>query len=131
MKHLHRHVHDVRWGDMDAFSHVNNARYLDYLQEARIAWLDGLGEAWVTEQSGPVVASIQIDYRKPIEYPARVVVDTWCERLGNRSMTLLHRLTLDNDPTTEVAQARVVMVWVDRRSGSAIALPAHLVAASQ
>ncbi|MGH8025889.1 MAG: acyl-CoA thioesterase, partial [Pseudoxanthomonas sp.] len=32
----------VRWGDMDAFNHVNNAQYLRYLEEARVRWLAGI-----------------------------------------------------------------------------------------
>ncbi|WP_459075898.1 acyl-CoA thioesterase, partial [Legionella pneumophila] len=38
-KIIHKKTFDIAWGDMDALGHVNNARYFDYFQEARIDWL--------------------------------------------------------------------------------------------
>lgn len=43
---LHTTELDVRWGDLDAFNHVNNATYLDYIQEARLRWLVTLDKGW-------------------------------------------------------------------------------------
>ena len=40
---VHSKNFNIAWGDMDALGHVNNARYFDYFQEARIEWLAGLG----------------------------------------------------------------------------------------
>ena len=48
---------DVRWQDLDAYNHVNNANYLVYLQEARIRWLEQLPEQWLSEDSAPVMAA--------------------------------------------------------------------------
>ena len=39
----------LRWSDLDAFNHVNNARYLTFLEQARIEWFESIGEPWVTE----------------------------------------------------------------------------------
>lgn len=36
---VHQRIFSIVWGDMDALGHVNNARYFDYFQEARIEWL--------------------------------------------------------------------------------------------
>ena len=44
----------VRWGDLDAFNHVNNARYLTFLEQARIEWFESIGEPWVTDDAAPV-----------------------------------------------------------------------------
>lgn len=57
----------LRWSDLDAQGHVNNAAIVDYLQEARVAFLRG-GPASDMLDSGIVVVSHQVEYRKAIEY---------------------------------------------------------------
>ena len=112
----------VRWRDLDAFNHVNNSNFLTYLEEARIRWFDSLDEPWVTEESAPLLAAVQVNYRMPIPYPAELVVALHCERLGNTSVTIGHRIT-SQDGATLYADGHVVMVWVERASGRPTALP--------
>ncbi|NZA25168.1 acyl-CoA thioesterase [Luteimonas sp. SJ-92] len=113
---------EVRWRDLDAFDHVNNSNFLTYLEEARIRWFDSLGTEWVTETSAPLLAAVQINYRTPIPYPAAITVELSCERLGNSSITIAHRIVC-TDGTTLYADGHVVMVWVDRSSGRPTPLP--------
>lgn len=113
----------LRWRDLDAFNHVNNSNFLTYLEEARIRWFESLDEAWVTEHAGPLLAAVQINYRLPIPYPADVAVELYCDRLGNSSVTIGHRIVA-GDGATLYADGHVVMVWVDRASGRPIPLPA-------
>ena len=82
----------VRWGDLDAFNHVNNARYLTFLEQARIEWFETIGEPWVTDEYAPVLVSSLLNYKRPIEYPASVFVELFTERLGTSSVTLGHRI---------------------------------------
>ena len=91
----------LRWRDLDAFNHVNNSNFMTYLEEARIRWFDSLGEAWVTDTTAPLLAAVQMNYRVPIPYPANVVVELGCERLGTSSVTLSHRIVGEDeaDPT--------------------------------
>lgn len=112
----------VRWRDLDAFNHVNNSNFLTYLEEARIRWFDSLGEEWVTERTAPLLAAVQVNYRLPIPYPADLVVELYCERLGNTSVTIGHRIT-SADGATLYADGHVVMVWVERASGRPTPLP--------
>ena len=62
----------VRWGDMDAQGHVNNALYLDYLQDARADFLISAGLPGMLT-NGVVVASHRVEYRAPITYSAQPV----------------------------------------------------------
>ncbi|MFZ7095550.1 acyl-CoA thioesterase [Luteimonas dalianensis] len=112
----------VRWRDLDAFNHVNNSNFLTYLEEARIRWFDSLGEEWVTERTAPLLAAVQLNYRMPIPYPADVVVELHCQRLGNTSVTIGHRIS-SQDGATLYADGHVVMVWVERTSGRPTPLP--------
>lgn len=118
----------LRWRDLDAFNHVNNATFMTYLEEARIRWFDSLGSDWVTEAFAPLLAAVQMNYRQPIAYPADIVVELACERVGNTSLTIGHRIVADGgdaaagEPTVH-ADGNVVIVWIDRVSGRPTALP--------
>ncbi len=112
----------VRWRDLDAFNHVNNANYLTYLEEARLHWLQHV-PGWFDEQSMPVLAASEINYRRPIEWPAQLLVELTCERLGNSSMTLAHRIIDAEDDGRVYSDGRVVMVWMNPTTGKPVALP--------
>lgn len=112
----------VRWGDMDAFRHVNNATYLTYLEEARLQWLQHVGH-WFTEAASPVLAASEVNYRRPITWPTRLHVELRCERIGTSSLTLQHRLVDADDADRLFSDGRVVMVWMDAASGKSTSLP--------
>ena len=111
----------LRWSDLDALNHVNNARYLTFLEQARIEWFDTVDEPWMTDEMGPVVATATLNFRRPIEYPASIAVELFTERLGNTSVTIGHRILADDG--TLHADGHVVAVWVARASGRPIPLP--------
>lgn len=121
-KPLFRMPLQLRWSDLDAFNHVNNARYLTFLEEARIRWFDSIGEAWVTDEFAPVVVSVQLNYRQPIPYPADVEIDLYVEKIGTSSTTIAHRI-VSADGKTLYNDGNVVAVWIDRRTGKARPLP--------
>lgn len=90
----------VRWDDIDAFGHVNNAKYLTYIQEARFLWSPLLEM---------VVAKAEIDYLVPIYEGGRFYdVTLWVESIGNSSFTLGYELIGDNG----VVHAKVKTVQV-------------------
>ncbi|MFN3841746.1 MAG: acyl-CoA thioesterase [Rehaibacterium terrae] len=113
----------VRWRDLDAFNHVNNANYLTFLEEARLQWLQSLPGPWVSEDVAPVLAAVQINYRRPIEWPAQLIVELYGERVGNTSITIGHRIVAENDPGIVYCDGNAVLVWIDRHSGKAAELP--------
>ena len=112
----------LRWRDLDAFQHVNNANFLTYLEEARIRWFASLGSEWVNDTMMPLLAAVQINYKLPIPYPADVVVELFADRVGNTSVTVGHRIA-SPDGSVLYADGHVVMVWIDRASGRPIPLP--------
>lgn len=116
----------VRWRDMDAFGHVNNAMYLSYLEEARIRWLHALPGVPLDEHASPVVAAAHLNYRVPITWPGDVVVELWIERMGNSSIGIGHRIVSQADAARLHSDGHVVMVWVDARNGRSVPLPEAL-----
>ena len=119
----------LRWSDLDAFNHINNARYLTFLEQARIEWFATIGEDWVTDTAAPVVASATLNFKRPIEYPADVHVELFTERLGNSSVVIGHRIVAADG--TLHCDGHVVAVWVERRSGKPTPLPAAVRRASE
>lgn len=113
----------VRWRDLDAFNHVNNSKYLSYLEEARLHWMIGVPGQGMDDHVAPVVAAAQLNYRRPIAWPAQVVVELFVERLGNTSLTVGHRIVDAGDGNVLYCDGHVVMVWIDRDSGAAAPLP--------
>ena len=113
---------ELRWRVLDAFQHVNNSTFMTYLEEARIRWFESLGEPWMSETFAPLVAAVQMNYRLPIPYPARVVVELFADRVGSTSVTVGHRIASD-DGTVLYADGHVVMVWIDRATARPTPLP--------
>jgi len=111
----------LRWSDLDAFNHVNNACYLTFVEQARIEWLDTIGEPWVTDEYGPVLAQTLLNYTRAIEYPAKVFVELSVAKLGTSSVTLGHRIVADDG--TLHCDGHAVTVWIDRHSGKSRPLP--------
>ncbi len=113
----------VRWRDLDAFNHVNNSKFLSYLEEARLRWMMTLPGEWIDDNVAPVVAAAHVNYRRPIGWPGEVVVELFVERLGNTSLTIGHRIVDRDDDTALYADGNVVMVWIDKQRGQPAALP--------
>lgn len=113
----------VRWGDLDAFNHVNNAAFLVYAQEARLEWLAGIDGQWFDESAMPVVAAAHVNYRRQLAWPARIVVELEATRIGTTSVTIAHRIVADGDPACVHADGEVVMVWIDPAAGTPVPLP--------
>jgi acyl-CoA thioester hydrolase len=113
---------DVRWRDLDAFNHVNNASYLGYIEEARVRWFKSLDDDWAGAGAAPILAAISVNYRKPVGWPEVVRVELFVERLGNKSLTLGHRIVSATREDVLYIDGNTVLVWVDP-TGRSIPLP--------
>ena len=112
----------VRWRDLDALNHVNNATYLGYVEEARVLWFKSLSDSWVNESASPILAAITMNYRRPVGWPETLGVELFAERTGNKSLTLGHRIHSAGNPEILYADGNAVMVWVDS-DGKSVLLP--------
>ena len=117
----------VRWSDMDALGHVNNAVYSTYFEQARIAWMESAaedGQPWPgSPGTGPVLVAVEAEFKRPVVYPATVVVEVSCEGAGRSSLPLDCRLTVEGEPDTVYATARTTLVWIDLETGRPTPLP--------
>ncbi|MGH8029496.1 MAG: acyl-CoA thioesterase [Arenimonas sp.] len=113
---------EVRWRDLDAFDHVNHASYLTYVEEARVRWFRALSKDWANETAAPILAAVTMNYRRPLGWPASIVVEMLTERVGTKSVTLAHRITSADDPEVVFADGSAVLVWIDG-CGATLPLP--------
>ena len=107
----HRYECHVRFSDVDVYGHVNNVKYFEYYQEARIAFVLGLGDGLFDTESSlrQVVARIDVDYRRPILFRAEpYAVETWVTRIGTSSYDLSCRIVDEADQVYSTAEVRLV-----------------------
>lgn len=118
---------EIRWGDMDAMGHVNNAVYFQYCESARIAYLELLDAAAYRQHPrqdlGMVSASL--NFRRQLHYPGSVSVRVNTTKIGNRSFTLRYVIT-DDASGAVAADGESVCVWVDYDQGRALPLPERM-----
>ena len=113
----------VRWRDMDAMGHVNNSKYISFLEEARVRWMLSVDGVSMTDRIAPVVANTNVNYRAPIVWPNDIVVELYVERLGNSSVTIAHRIVDEKDAGVLYSDGNVVVVWMDTQTGRSAPLP--------
>lgn len=119
--HRHRYECQVRFSDVDLYRHVNNVKYFEYMQEARIDLLR-LDERPAGEpEPSVVVVAVDVEYNRPVlwrtePYP----VDTWVEQIGTSSFWLASEIS---DGSEVLARARAVVVSFDGAASQARPLP--------
>ena len=110
----------VRFSDVDIYGHVNNVKYFEYFQEARVRLMVSqageLGEGFHL-----VVAQTDVDYRRPILFrPEPYDCRTWVSRIG-RTSVVFESVVRDGDEV--LARARVVGVCIDNATGRPAPVP--------
>ncbi len=120
----------VRGYHLDVFGHVNNARYLEFLEEGRWAYGDQYLDLTAWKDRGIVfsVVNININYRRPAGLGDVLEVRTRLSRLG-RASAVMHQEIVFKGSDTRVADADVTFAMVDGRTNKAIPLAGDIRAA--
>jgi acyl-CoA thioester hydrolase len=116
------HRERVRFRDLDAMGHVNNAVFLTYIESARVAFLQHLGAAPSLEQMSIIVARVEIDFRAPVGFGEEVEIAVRTTRFGEKSFDLDYELRVGD---RVVAEAKSVLVGYDYGRRKAVAIPEH------
>lgn len=117
-KLLHRAAYVMRWGDMDAFGHLNNAMYFTYFEQVRVDWLASLG---ITHDL--VLANVSCTFLHALKFPAKIEVELYGAQPGNSSMDSFYLLrNLDEDKLL-CAIGHGTIVWYDHQNASTTPVP--------
>ena len=121
---------NVRFADLDAMQHVNNAAYLTYLEEARIDYFNSLlnktkNEIFVAHSAfGYVVARIEIEYLRPVVLGDEIEVYTRISELGHKSVNVEHIIAIKKDSGVIKAATSVTkLVYYDYKSRTTMQIP--------
>jgi acyl-CoA thioester hydrolase len=112
------HNETVRFRDLDALGHLNNAVYATFLEQARLAYLSQNG-APVTNM---ILARLEIDFRSPVELGETVAIAVEPTRVGTKSFDLEYVLHAGD---RLVAEAKTVLVAYDYEHARSVELPAE------
>lgn len=124
-KPLFTQIFPVRWGEMDVLGHVNNAQYLRYFEESRTAWCESIGKPLRSSEQGMILLKATVTYKKPVGYPANVIVELRAGAIGNSSFNLINTLAIEGEGEDEGSSSNkssknepacigeFVIVWFD------------------
>lgn len=103
----------IRWGDMDAYRHVNNTIYFRFMEQARIEWISLLQQSTHTEDAGMLMVNGFCNFYQQLSYPGELIVKTYVGAIGRTSMDVYNAMFLTSAPEVKVAEGGATMVWVD------------------
>ena len=115
---------DVAWGEMDSYSHVNNVVYFRYFENARVAYLERVG--WLASMLesglGPILASTQARFRKPLTYPDHLLVGARASDIQSDRVKFDYRL-VSTKLNAVAAEGEAMVVSYDYRQNAKVPIP--------
>ena len=116
----------IRWGDMDALGHVNNAVYFRYMETARVEWLRAVGANPDPNGHGPVIVNAFCNFYKQLEYPADVLVKMYVSDPKRTTFETWSTLERVDRPGVITSAGGATTIWVDFQQQKAIDLPEQI-----
>ncbi len=125
-KLVHQMVAPIRWGDMDAYGHVNNTIYFRYMEQARVKWITSLGYQVAPGRESMLMMNGFCNFYKQLSYPSDLILKTSIGAIGRTSMDVYTSMALTTEPDEEVAIGGATMVWVDLTTNKSAPWPDHI-----
>lgn len=116
----------LRWKDIDQFGHVNNAVYLTYFETARYYYNRDVNQ-WDWNQDQYIIASIKVDYLRPIFYPGDIMVYLRIGDIGDKSFVFHYAITFEKNGIEKLAATgQSTQVFYDIRNQKTIPIPERI-----
>jgi acyl-CoA thioester hydrolase len=114
----------IRWGDMDAFGHVNNTVYFRYMEQVRISWFEQMDMAGPdVKGQGPVIVNASMEFLRQLHYPGDILCTMTVGQPGRSSFDTGFELRRADDPETLYARGNARCVWIDYAAGKSVPIP--------
>ena len=116
----------IDWSEMDMFGHVNNVSFFKYIQAARVNYWETIGLNKLNQQKNiaPILASVNMDFKKPLHFPGNISIHTKMLFIKNTSFSFQHQI-LDHEGNI-AAEATDVMVLVDQNTNEKVIFPSEI-----
>lgn len=114
----------TRWGDQDAFGHINNALYSRYYESARIGYFEKTTQMSFDANSDEIaiMADLKIAFLQQLHYPAEIEIGSRISRMGNSSLVLDAAIFRKGDDTL-ISTSRATLVWFDLKANQKKPIP--------
>ena len=116
----------IRWGDMDAMGHVNNASYFRYLETLRIEWFRSIGCQPAAEGSGPIIINAFCSFIRQLQYPGDLLARHYSGAVGRSTFDTYATLERLDQPGEVHASGGATVVWSDFKAQKSVPLPDHI-----
>jgi acyl-CoA thioester hydrolase len=116
----------IRWGDMDAYGHVNNTVYFRYMEQARIEWITSLGYEVAPGRESMLMINGFCNFFKQLSYPGELILKTSIGTIGRSSLDVYTEMYLSSEPEVMVSEGGATMVWVDLTTNQSAPWPDHV-----
>lgn len=124
----------IRWRDLDALGHVNNAVYLSYFELARLAYIQALlgpdtprdPRTTLPVDFQFILAEVNIRYRSPATLGDQLVAAIWAAQIGRKSFVFEYRITEERTGRM-VAEGYSTQVWYDYAANASRPVPETIV----
>lgn len=124
---VHQMNMPIRWGDMDAYGHVNNTVYFRYMEQARVEWITSLGLSVTPGKASMLMINGFCNFHQQLAYPGELILKTYLGGVGRSSIDVYTTMALTTAPDIFSAVGGATMVWVDLQTGKSTPWPDHLI----
>ena len=117
---------EVRFRDLDAIGHVNNAVFFTYFEEGRKHFSKKVFKVSDVSDFKFIMAHIQCDFIKPIQFNDHVILQMWVKNIGTKSFSFEYRLVDLSDESMVYATGKSIQVCYDYPKNRSIEVPAKM-----
>lgn len=113
----------IDWSELDLFGHVNNVMFFKYIQASRVNYWQVIDmmKDFDSQKIGPILASTNCDFKKPLHYPGNIHIQARIEFIKNSSFGIHHQIF--NDQEELAAEAHDVIVMYDFNKSEKVLFP--------
>ena len=116
----------IRWGDMDAMGHVNNASYFRYLESLRIEWFRHLDCLTSAGGVGPIIVNAFCNFIRQLEYPGDVLARHYVGTMGRSTVDTYATLERVDQPGVIHSIGGATVVGSDFKAQKSVPVPEHI-----
>ncbi|HAT38645.1 acyl-CoA thioesterase [Polynucleobacter necessarius] len=125
-KLVHEMNMPIRWGDMDAYGHVNNTVYFRYMDRVRCEWITSLGYEVAPGRESMLMSTGFCNFYQQLAVPGELILQTSIGAVGRTSLDVYTSMALTTTPDVEAAIGGATMMWVDLTSNKSAPWPEHV-----